>query len=382
MGSYWRTGWACRQRRGRCSARILACDAGSLFDRDALTYKAEFNKFSLQRGQWTDDCSMGLCMADSLILRGTYDGSDMRVRFWNWWFCSYNNAFRNDLTRTGSVGLGGSIAQSLRSITNATPPPRYEAGTEDAGNGSLMRLAPVPIFYHKDLSAAAKWSAESSFTTHPGPIAAAVCGFLGFVIAKAIGQGSAPASSAADFLDKCTKEYLEHVGLREEPTHEPDLGPNRVLWRLLHCAEPVGSKERCWNWRDPAGPFIEETLRSRGARYNGYPVSAGYWGSYSPDGLALALHCVYHTDSFIAAISKCVNCQGDTDSTGAIAGQIAGAFYGYRQIDPRCVANMEQWDDREIALRAALLFILGSEGSIPEAISSGPGKAPASTVCC
>jgi len=286
----------------------------------------------------------------------------MRVRFWNWWFCSYNNAFRKDTGRSGSVGLGGNIAQSLQSITNATPPPRYEAGTEDAGNGSLMRLAPVPIFYHKDPVAAAKWSAESSFTTHPGPIAAVVCGFLGFVVAKAIGQGPAPASSAASFLDKCTEEYLEHLGLRDESTHEPDLGPNRVLWRLLHGAEPVGSKERCWNWRDPAGPFIEETLRSRGRKYNGYPVSAGYFGSFAPDGLALALHCVYHTDTFMAAVGKCVNCQGDADSTGAITGQIAGAFYGYRQIDPRCVANMEQWDDREISLRAALLFMLGGEG--------------------
>merc|ERR1712032_870122 len=172
--------------------------------------------------------------------------------------------------------------------------------------------------------------------------------------------------------------YLERIGLREEPTQETELGPNRVLWRLLNSAEPVGSKERCWNWRDPAGPFIEESLKTRGMRYNGYPVSAGYFGSYSPDGLALALHCVYHTDTFMAAIGKCVNCQGDADSTGAIAGQIAGAFYGYRQIDKRCIANMEQWDDGEISTRAALLFVFGSYGAIPEAISSGPTKAASS----
>lgn len=116
-----------------------ACNTGSLFDPNTLTYADRFNKFSLKPGQWTDDCSMGLCMADSLILRGSYDGSDMRVRFWNWWFCSYDNAFRLDEERSGSVGLGGNIAESLRRITDAAPAPRYEATTEDAGNGSLMR---------------------------------------------------------------------------------------------------------------------------------------------------------------------------------------------------------------------------------------------------
>merc|ERR1719420_2269956 len=120
---------------------LPACSPGHSFDPQLLEYVGEYNKFKLQRGQWTDDCSMGLCMADSLILRGKYDGSDIRVRFWNWWYCSYNNAFRKDLTREGSVGLGGNISQSLAAIRNDSPPPRYEAMTEDSGNGSLMRLA-------------------------------------------------------------------------------------------------------------------------------------------------------------------------------------------------------------------------------------------------
>lgn len=54
------------------------------------------NKFFLQMGQWTDDCSMGLTIADSLIVKRAYDGSDIRMRFWNWWNCGYCNAFRKD----------------------------------------------------------------------------------------------------------------------------------------------------------------------------------------------------------------------------------------------------------------------------------------------
>lgn len=59
--------------------------------------------------------------------------------------------------------------------------------------------------------------------------------------------------------------------------------------RLVHCSVPG----------------IERTLRNRGHQYNGYPVSAGYFGAFSLDGLAIALHCVYHTSSFNEAIVKC-----------------------------------------------------------------------------
>ena len=52
-------------------------------------------------------------------------------------------------------------------------------------------------------------------------------------------------------------------------------------------------------------PGLECTLRNRGHEYNGYPVSAGYFGAFSLDGLAIALHCVHHTRSFNEAIVKC-----------------------------------------------------------------------------
>merc|ERR1719276_486447 len=92
----------------------------SHFDIKRMTFKGEKNKFRLDRGQWTDDAAMGLCMADSLLLKGGFDGSDMRVRFWCWWNLGYNNAFRKDPTRSNSVGLGGNISKSLEAISNTT----------------------------------------------------------------------------------------------------------------------------------------------------------------------------------------------------------------------------------------------------------------------
>merc|ERR1719330_1358231 len=103
--------------------------------------------------------------------------------------------------------------------------------------------------------------------------------------------------------------------------------------KWLVTSTPVNDTERCWNWRSKTID-IEGTLKARGRSYNGYPVSAGYFGSYSLDGLALALWAVYNTRSFDEAVARCVNLLGDADSHGSIAGQLAGAIYGYRTIHP------------------------------------------------
>merc|ERR1719291_1043454 len=89
------------------------------FDLETKEFNCEFNKFRLERGQWTDDAAMGLCMADSLIVKRSYDGGDMRTRFWCWWFRGYNNAFRRDEARASkqSIGLGGNVASSLRELS-------------------------------------------------------------------------------------------------------------------------------------------------------------------------------------------------------------------------------------------------------------------------
>lgn len=111
----------------------------------------------------------------------------------------------------------------------------------------------------------------------------------------------------------------------------------------------------CWNWRDERLP-IERTLANRDRQYKGYPVAATYFGSYSMDGLAVALWAVRNTRSFDACIERVINFLGDADSHGSIAGQIAGAFYGYRSLNPRFKKHLNRWDDHEVALRGVLLY--------------------------
>ncbi|CAE8636345.1 unnamed protein product [Polarella glacialis] len=335
---------------------------GTYFDLATLKFHGESNAFRLERGQWTDDAAMGLCMADSLIIRRCFDGSDMRARFWCWWNRGYNNAFRKDPRRTSSVGLGGNIAKSLTDISYLKPgekiPPAYGADGEDAGNGSLMRFAPVAVAHHSaTVDQVLEVARMSSYTTHPGIIAAEACSLLAFLIVRALHLGPGEPKSAKQFLEKATSEYLDCSGLSKKS----GWGYDQMKWLVK--SQPVSATERCWNWKC-ANLDIAGTLRARGRTYNGYPVSAGYFGSYSLDGLAMALWAVYHTSSFDEAVVKSVNLLGDADSHGSICGQLAGAIYGYSSINPGFIKWVSKWDDHECAVRGVLLAKIGGAGIV------------------
>ena len=160
------------------------------------------------------------------------------------------------------------------------------------------------------------------------------CAFLAHAVARAIHCADrGPPGGSAAFLDGVVREYLELLGA------QPAEDARSTLMRLLRSEEGDESLERVWSWRDPcahartpltaaapapvaapayvpqlansarpvhcSAPGIERTLQNRGHKYNGYPVEAGYFGAFSLDGLAIALHCVYHTHSFNEAIVKC-----------------------------------------------------------------------------
>uniref|UniRef100_A0A7S1HTZ1 ADP-ribosylglycohydrolase n=1 Tax=Eutreptiella gymnastica TaxID=73025 RepID=A0A7S1HTZ1_9EUGL len=375
----------------------------------APLYWEEENRFNLKPGQWTDDFSMALCLADSLLVHRYYHGADARVRWYNWWHNGYNNGFRFDSSRgselgtdASSVGLGGNISKSINDlelyrINPDAIPPYYQSEGEDAGNGSIMRLSPVPIMFHFDVALAEDVAVQQSRGTHPGNDAAASCRFITFFIVQAIKSGlpsavpGGPATPTQQFVDQCVADFIRSHDL------EADSGM-RKLKQLLASAEAAESKEVCWNWKLPQLP-ISQAIRNRRKEgsYNGYPVLPSYWGSYCLDGLAMALWGVYHTTCFEAAVLKVVNLLGDADSTGAVAGQMAGALYGYqslkgangsrpvkykvRQVESDCTADtsetgdgkgsafqsmgeswlhhLRRWDPySEVPLRAVLLYCL------------------------
>ena len=285
--------------------------------------------FDLKPGQWTDDTSMGLCLADSLIeKKGEFKPRDIMMRFLLWWFYGYNNAFRFDNKSRHSVGLGGNISGSFRTYLRTYGQNEYTiyGNKETSGNGSIMRNAAIPICYYRDRNSALKYAGLQSKITHQGDEASGCCQLLTFIIVKILNGGQ-------------LKDVLNNLG------NEFQSDCCKSVYCLAKSEQEGNDKNRNWNWKDQNFKYSEER-----ARYN-----PGYIGSYCMDGLAMALHVLYYTDNFVDAILKVVNLRGDADSVGSVVGQIAGAYYGIDNIPKEWINTINKWDGNEIALRGYIL---------------------------
>jgi ADP-ribosyl-[dinitrogen reductase] hydrolase len=304
----------------------------------ALWKKDNYNRFGLKPGQWTDDTSMALCLADSLLTRGGFDGRDLRLRFLNWWYFGYCNPFGFDAERPvkHSVGLGGNIWESFQEFVKHKSEFTTAGDLRTSGNGSLMRNAPVAVFYRDDLALAESISYKQSKTTHQGEEAAECCRLLTRCIVHGIRGDGTP--RFLDGLNEGFDSKIYSVGClarsEQEAPHQDNLGT-----RL---------EDRNWNWRS-------RCFRYSPTRAREHP---DYIGSYSMDALSMALHCVWSTSSFQAAVLQCANLCGDSDTTAAITGQIAGATYGARAIPAEWIEAVLRWDPHsDILMRAHKLYL-------------------------
>jgi len=299
------------------------------------------NSFSLKPGQWTDDASMGFCLAESLLACPEFDPIDLRIRFLNWWEFGYRNAFGYDSFNT-SVGLGGSIGQSFVEFQRAGTPYTKAGDLYTSGNGSIMRLAPVPIFFHSELEKAMDIASKQSKTTHQGDEAAECCRLMTFIIITLIhAPDDMTAQERKDYFFQQVQESFKTslysveclAASKDEEKHKSN--------------EKLNLKDRKWNWKSPNFRYCE----SRAS------MQPGYIGSYCMDALSMALHCVWTTDSFENALLKVVNMRGDSDSVGSVTGQIAGTLYGVQSIPSDWIRSIQQWDNNgDAALTAIKLF--------------------------
>ena len=240
--------------------------------------------FELAPGQWTDDTSMALCIAASLIKTEAYDPRDQLARFVRWYRDGY-------LSSTGRCfDIGNQTLTALGEFEATGEPYREAVGGMSAGNGSLMRLAPVALAFCDDPDAAAQFSSDSSRTTHPAVECVEACGVYGRLIAAAVGGASR------------TELYVLAADLAEQVT-SPDLAT------ILRGSYRV--KER-------------DEISSSG---------------YVLHSLEAALWAFATTDDFLEGALLAVNLGDDADTVGAIYGQLAGALYGRSGIP-------ESWRDR------------------------------------
>ena len=228
--------------------------------------------FQLQPGQWTDDTSMALCLATSLVEKQGFDPADQMQRYVNWYRDGY-------LSSTGTCfDIGNTVSAALRRF-EATGEP-YSGATDpfSAGNGSIMRLAPVAMAYAGDESTAVDRAADSSRTTHGAPEAVDACRLYTAVLVRAL--HGAPKT---DLLDISPWPYA------------------------------------------PLAPHIE-AIRQGSFRHKDPPDIAGT--GYVVRSLEAALWAFDRTDNFRDGCLLATNLGDDADTTAAVYGQVAGAFYG------------------------------------------------------
>jgi len=287
---------------------------------EIVTEMIDSDHFGLRSGQYTDDSSMGLCIADSLITKGNFDPSDIMLRFVAWWFCGYNNCFRYDDTNETkhSIGLGGNISKSLEAFVKYGHLYTKAGDNTTSGNGSIMRNASIPVRFHTDVNIAMEFASKQSLITHQGIDASECARLLTYICVNLMDINQNLDTLVSSFALSCDCPNV-----------------NNLI-----------KSQGDWNWKN-------NNFRYNKKRTLEQPQ---YIGSYSVDCLAMALHCVHTTNTFDDAVIKAVNMGGDADSVGSVTGQIAGSMYGYDQIPLRWIQSTHYWNGGSIIYRAHLLY--------------------------
>ena len=163
--------------------------------------------FGLEPGQWTDDTSMALCLAESLIEKRSFDPKDQMDRYCRWWKEGY-------LSSTGTCfDIGATVRKSLESYLRTGEPFAGSTDPFTAGNGSLMRLAPVPLAFRKNFRLAIRNAGESSRTTHGALSAIDACRYLAALLLGALGGQSKEVILSAFFCLGPDPDYWQRHAL-------------------------------------------------------------------------------------------------------------------------------------------------------------------------
>lgn len=302
----------CRRMMAKMKNRALGAFVG-LAVGDAVGTTAEFmprgsfpeitdmvggGPFRLRAGEWTDDTSMAIALAESLIACGRIDQLDLMLRFAAWFR-------RGEYSHSGTCfDIGATTAAAICRFELTGNPVAGQTAPDTAGNGSIMRLAPLALFCATrpdfDLPSAARMQSE---TTHAAPEAIDACVGLATML-TAIIRGARADDAAAMGGEACvTKGASAAFG---------GFGRNRRM----------------------------NTVKSTG---------------YVIDTLDAELWAVSSTGDFRSAVLAAANLGDDADTVAAVAGQLAGALYGLNRIPDEWVSRLA-WSDKIIGLAADLVM--------------------------
>jgi ADP-ribosylglycohydrolase len=251
-------------------------------------------------GTWSDDSSLLLCTVDSLAACEKFDPADLGKRFVRWERDAY-------WTPHGAVfDIGIATSQAIARLARGTPP--EEAGgaeVESNGNGSLMRILPIALWFRTaPAGELAVLAQRASSLTHRHPRSQMSCALYCLLVRELL-NGTAPADALRTALQGFGRLYDQAPFLAE-----------RRHFQLLE--------------RGNVAEAAERDIASSG--YVIHTLIASIW-------------CLLTSASFEETVLKAVNLGSDTDTTGTVAGGLAGAWYGLRSIPAewkKCLARRDE----------------------------------------
>ncbi|HCA02678.1 ADP-ribosylglycohydrolase family protein [Vreelandella alkaliphila] len=240
-----------------------------------ITGMIEGGKFRMRQGEWTDDTAMALCLADSLIACDGFDAADQMARYWRWAEEGENS------TRPRAFGIGKTVAGALARYQQSGSPWCGSESSASSGNGSLMRLAPIPMRYAGSVMLG-EYAELSSQTTH----ASSLC-----------------------------------------------VSASRLMSQLISNALLGATDKTAWLMSVPSEVHAPSLINALAEGEYRVKERVDIFGSgYVVESLEAALWCLWQTESFEDAVLMAANLGDDADTTAAITGQLAGAFYGVASI--------------------------------------------------
>ncbi len=250
-----------------------------------------------QAGTWSDDSPLLVCTVESLI-NYEFDTTDMGRRFLSWYQDGVWTA-RGDVF---DVGL--TTSDALIRIRNGVP--AEDAGGRDEhsnGNGSLMRILPVALRFANESDESIKHrTARVSAITHAHPRSRMACTYYGLLVRELL-SGMAPMEATIKTQDAFSRVFSGSPELR----------------KFAHLVGDLSTKSEDW---------IVST---------GYVIHT----------LTASLWCLLTTKDYRSCVLKAVNLGGDTDTTGCVAGGLAGVAYGKAAIPEEWINQLARSSELE-----------------------------------
>lgn len=260
-----------------------------------------YGTFNLPPGSWSDDSSLMLCVAESL-LHGFNTGT-MAELFMRWFYDAYHTPWGE------TFGVGGATRAAIERMKSGVPP--EEAGgvdERDNGNGSLMRILPVALcFSRSPVAGIIEYASRASSITHRHLRSRMACGLYCLMVASLL-KGLTPKEAYAQALDDALIVYRE-MPYSKELSHFHRLFSGKI------------------------GDLPEKEIHSGG--YVIHTLEAGIW-------------CLINSASYKEAVLKAVNLGYDTDTTGIVTGGLAGVTYGIDGIPEEWIRIIAGRDDINI----------------------------------